>query len=241
MCIYIYIYHKMTCMDGDIACHKSTRIMIRTRWQFCILHLSLPPKKETLESWKVYGKHHRTTILVPHVSASFWGLLCRKPYFSDRKHDGFPGFFLYGISHASPLRSFPVVIIICWEIPETRLMTPGQLAIPQATRRVPFLPALKAAIQRIFTHRRGWPIGTIIPGSQCQSLPEFRVYKGGTKNGPMEQLTKTVKHSKRAIRTKSAEDSLFRLIFQKNVLGQPRCTNVIKHCTRAVKRVSLGR
>ena len=100
--MYIYIYHKMTCMDGDIACHKSTRIMIRTRWQFCILHLSLPPKKETLESWKVYGKHHRTTILVPHVSASFWGLLCRKPYFTNRKHDGFLIF---------PIWNFPCIPI----------------------------------------------------------------------------------------------------------------------------------
>ena len=181
--IYIYIYHKMTCMDGDIACHKSTRIMIRTRWQFCILHLSLPQKKKR---WNP-GKYMENIIELPYSCHTFrhlfGGCYAGNPTFLIG-NTMVSWFFLYGISHASPLRSFPVVIIICWEIPETRLMTPGQLAIPQATRRVPFLPALKAAIHRIFTHRRGWPIGTIIPGSQCQSLPEFRVYKGGTKKRP---------------------------------------------------------
>ena len=225
-------WYSMSQINKDNDPHKMT-----------ILHSAFvtPPKKK--KRWNP-GKYMENIIELPYSCHTFrhlfGGCYAGNPTFLIG-NTMVSWFFLYGISHASPLRSFPVVIIICWEIPETRLMTPGQLAIPQATRRVPFLPALKAAIQRIFTHRRGWPIGTIIPGSQCQSLPEFRVYKGGTKNGPMEQLTKTVKHSKRAIRTKSAEDSLFRLIFQKNVLGEPRCTNVIKHCTCAVKRVSLGR
>ena len=106
MCIYnIYIYIYISQNDMHGRWYSMSQInKDNDPHTMTILHSAFvtPPKKETLESWKVYGKHHRTTILVPHVSASFWGLLCRKPYFSDRKHDGFLVF---------PIWNFPCIPI----------------------------------------------------------------------------------------------------------------------------------
>ena len=58
------------------------------------------------------------------------------------------------------------------------------------------------------------------------------------------RLAKKVNTGKRATRMKSAEGSYFRLIFLRQLswdMLRPKCTNVIKHCTCAVKWASLGR
>ena len=60
----------------------------------------------------------------------------------------------------------------------------------------------------------------------------------------LSRLPKKVNNGKRATRMKSAEGSYFRLIFLRQLswdMLTPKCTNVIKHCTCAVKWASLGR
>ena len=169
--------HNMTIL------HSAFDSTLESMWKIhhqsiCICH---SPKKRNfgiLESiWKTSSNYHtRATRFGIFLGDCYAGN--PTSYFSDRKLYGFLIFpyFSHGISHASPLRSFPVVIkICCGKSPKPRL----------ATRRVPFLPAL--------------PTGGVGPLEPSSQGPSARVYqslgftKVEQKNGPMEQLTKTVK------------------------------------------------